>query len=676
MNIACIFIIAVMLACMHPSAYADSIFNMSIEELLQAEIVSSTSKMSQKVTETPSVTRVIKAQDIRLHGWKTLSEALNSLPGISVVTNRYYDFIGARGVVLPDDHNTRYLMVIDGSPINDALLESAFIGDAFPIDMALIDRIEYVPGAGSVAYGTNAMLGTINITTKSARGQNTAEVEAMTDSSRRTGLRGTVYRTLENGAAILISTTGIHQLGQDQKYRDAIGLKFELNGQLTQDGIAHDLDTTRNQQWYAKLEKDGLNLSLVWSDRTNHPSTAPHGANFDDPAMKIQDQIFDLAASYSGEISRGINGYGNLTYMSYKNLITTPRVEFHAPYDRYLTIQDSYAKRWFAEGRLTFTQWEGHQTVIGIDLIKEIRNDLTNENDQNEIIYRNRQTDTRFGSYLLDEWALSENWKLHGGIRLDHSATWGNHFSPRLGLTWQATPALSVKAIAAKAFRNPNPDEARAGINPVKATPARFELLSNPSLKSESVDYGELIAEWHPSSSFDLSSSLYHQQLHRLIGRITTPQLDIQHENRLGINVTGVEIAARINITPEWQLKTSVTRQHAETDNGDPAPNAADFIAKLSLDGHLWQDRIFSAFELYATGTSSQMWNGKHTHNGNSVISNFALTAIKWLPGAELQFRVNNLFDRKDTVPGSDDTPVANMPVYGRNFAIDLRYAF
>ncbi len=265
-------------------AVASDVSEMTLEELLQVEIVSSASKMRQKVSETPTAIRVITSQDIRRYGWRTLGEALNALPGIFVVTNRYYDFIGARGVVLPDDYNTRYLMVIDGTPVNDALLESAFVGDAFPLDIALVERIEYVPGAGSAAYGANAMLGTINITTKSAIGKDLVEAEAGFDTIGRKSLRLTMAHTLENDAGLMISAAGLNQSGNDQTYEGAIGQKREDNGAATLDGVAHDLDKTIKQQLYAKLEKSGLRLSLMLSERKNNPGSGTR-ANGDPPAI-------------------------------------------------------------------------------------------------------------------------------------------------------------------------------------------------------------------------------------------------------------------------------------------------------------------------------------------------------------------------------------------------------
>src|SRR5687767_2514203 len=55
--------------------------SLSLEQLLDLEVVTA-SRFDQKVDHAPSAVQVISAQDIRAHGWRTLGEALESLPGL------------------------------------------------------------------------------------------------------------------------------------------------------------------------------------------------------------------------------------------------------------------------------------------------------------------------------------------------------------------------------------------------------------------------------------------------------------------------------------------------------------------------------------------------------------------------------------------------------------------
>ena len=119
------------LTCLPAVAKVPDVSELSIEELLQVEIVTSASKFSQKITEAPSAVRVITAEEIRRYGWRTLGDALSSLPGITQVGDRSYGFLGARGLLIPGDYNTRFQLLIDGTPQNDAILETAYPDDVF-----------------------------------------------------------------------------------------------------------------------------------------------------------------------------------------------------------------------------------------------------------------------------------------------------------------------------------------------------------------------------------------------------------------------------------------------------------------------------------------------------------------------------------------------------------------
>ena len=58
-----------------------------------------------------------------------------------------YHFV-ARGFGLPGDFNTRVLLSINGNRANDVTFDQALFGREFPLDMDLIERIEFIPGPG------------------------------------------------------------------------------------------------------------------------------------------------------------------------------------------------------------------------------------------------------------------------------------------------------------------------------------------------------------------------------------------------------------------------------------------------------------------------------------------------------------------------------------------------
>ena len=135
------------------------------EQLLTIEVFSA-SKFVQPSSQAPALVTVITGADIRSFGWRSLGEVARSVRGLYVSYDRNYSYLGARGFLRPGDYNTRFLLLVDGNRINDAVYDQAPVGGEFPVELDLIERIEFVPGPGSSIYGSNAFFGVINVITK------------------------------------------------------------------------------------------------------------------------------------------------------------------------------------------------------------------------------------------------------------------------------------------------------------------------------------------------------------------------------------------------------------------------------------------------------------------------------------------------------------------------------
>ena len=57
----------------------------------------SASKFSQRASDAPASVSVLTAEDFRTYGWRTLADALNSVRGFYVTSDRAYSFLGVRG---------------------------------------------------------------------------------------------------------------------------------------------------------------------------------------------------------------------------------------------------------------------------------------------------------------------------------------------------------------------------------------------------------------------------------------------------------------------------------------------------------------------------------------------------------------------------------------------------
>lgn len=134
----------------------------------EEETVVGAAKREQSLGTVASAVTVLSADHLRRYGYRSLAEALRGVAGIYVVDDRMVERIGVRGLQLLGDANSRILILIDGTPLNEPW--SAFVDSstALPVSIDDVARIEVIRGPVSSIYGTNAFFGIINIVTLEA----------------------------------------------------------------------------------------------------------------------------------------------------------------------------------------------------------------------------------------------------------------------------------------------------------------------------------------------------------------------------------------------------------------------------------------------------------------------------------------------------------------------------
>lgn len=140
------------------------IYDFDFDQLSKLQITSA-SKAPQNIGEVPSTIFVIRAAEIKEKGYFTLEEALSDLSGF-----QFRNMVGLNSYVfqrgIPSQNNL-ILVLIDGIQVNE-LNSGGFYGGG-QYNLSNVDRIEIIYGPASVAYGTNAISGIINIVTNSEK---------------------------------------------------------------------------------------------------------------------------------------------------------------------------------------------------------------------------------------------------------------------------------------------------------------------------------------------------------------------------------------------------------------------------------------------------------------------------------------------------------------------------
>ena len=128
--------------------------------------------------------------------------------------------------------------------------------------------------------------------------------------------------------------------------------------------------------------------------------------------------------------------------------------------------------------------------------------------------------------YLQDEWSLSRNWTLTGGIRHDSYSDFGSTTNPRLALVWETSPALTTKLMYGTAFRAPSFIEQYATGNPV--------ALGNPTLKPEKISTLEAGVVWRTTPTLNLGLNLFQHEISDIIRQAGTTYENTGKQNGKG----------------------------------------------------------------------------------------------------------------------------------------------
>lgn len=139
--------------------------NLIANETLEPITITTATKTMQDIQNVTSNTEVITAEEIKERGYTTVTEALNSLAGVSFTSQ---GGVGQTTAVRLNGFNPENtLVLIDGIRYNDITSPS---GASFENLMVTnIERIEVIKGAQSGVWGADAMGGVINIITKRAK---------------------------------------------------------------------------------------------------------------------------------------------------------------------------------------------------------------------------------------------------------------------------------------------------------------------------------------------------------------------------------------------------------------------------------------------------------------------------------------------------------------------------
>jgi iron complex outermembrane receptor protein len=642
-------------ACATVSALANpppELTTLSLEQLLDVTIIGA-SKYEQKQGEAAAAVSVITRQEIKAFGWRTLAEALASLPGVYASYDRRNTYIGSRGFGQPGDYETRVLVLVDGNRINNPTIDSGPVGRDFPIDLDLIERIEFIPGPGGAVYGQNAMLGVVNVITRKGAGLAGAELAAAYQAPQALG-EGRVSwgKALDDGTDVLVSMSGLHALGEDRYYR------YGVSGIA---GVAAGLDGEHDRQFFARIAHGPWTLEEAYGWRRKDDPTA---AFFSDPLrsgqfldirlaltqLLYEQGVADNSVLVSVRLFNGATGSG--AHLSYADKLYHGDIE----------------SRWRGgEMRLLSTALAGHKLMLGIEGHDNVRSDqMVPSLTVPGAFFVISTPGYRVGIYAQDEWRITDTLAATLGLRVDNNDRTGTHSSPRLALIWQAASATTLKALYGRAYRAPNAYEQdyADGVTQV----------ANPALQGERIDTLELVADQRVGRDLTLRASVYHWAMRDLITQGIDPLSGLpQYQSGETVRANGVELSADKIWDSGFRLRDSLSVQDAAYVSGRALLNSPEVLGKLNLSGPLPWVGLRMGYELRY---DSSRLSRDGTTLGGYTISNLTLSTDILAKGLELSTGIYNLFGKRYAQPNAAGSWQNAVEQDGRSIRVQLTYGF
>ncbi|MBS1570196.1 MAG: TonB-dependent receptor [Bacteroidetes bacterium] len=126
------------------------------------EVVTSGSRFTEPKRDVPEQIDVLGRREINFMAQPTAAELLQNTGTVFVQKSQ----LGGGSPTIRGFQANRILLVVDGVRMNNAITRSGHTQDLITVDQYALGRIEVVSGPNSVAYGSDALGGTIHLITR------------------------------------------------------------------------------------------------------------------------------------------------------------------------------------------------------------------------------------------------------------------------------------------------------------------------------------------------------------------------------------------------------------------------------------------------------------------------------------------------------------------------------
>lgn len=467
--------------------------------LASLPIVLTPSRLPQPLDEAPSAVTVIDRALIRATGYRDIPRLLRLVPGMQVGQERG----GSHWVTyhgLGNDYPSWMQVLVDGRSVYSPGNFDGVDWASLPVSVDEIERIEVVRGTNSVAYGSNAFLGVINIITR-----HSADAPGVTASAG-------------------MGNAGIRDAGVELANVSENG-GLRLNAAFRRDGGFDGLHDEKR-----------LTLASLRSDR--------HLTDRDEIMFRL------AASSAKRELGYGDSTFNNNGERSADSLNATLHVQWrHTP-----SPEEEWLLHYYRNQDRAYEEWIAAAPSFGIGAVPldrnrssvrdniEIQHRLTlsstlrtvwglearhDQVDAPFLYYGNANQDSDLARLFGQaEWWLNPGWSLNLSALAEKFDSEGVHLSPRVFANWKLTPQDTLRFGYARAWRQPSLFERYGDVRALyQGTLLVQPYLPNPDLVAPRIDSLELayLSRFQPWNT-QLDVRIFKENIENYIARVSRPE--------------------------------------------------------------------------------------------------------------------------------------------------------
>ncbi|EPO5265998.1 TonB-dependent vitamin B12 receptor BtuB [Providencia rettgeri] len=424
------------------------------------QVVVSANRFEQPISSILAPVTVVTREDIYHWQSNTVIDVLRRLPGVDIAQN---GGMGQQSSLFIRGTESRHVLVlIDGVRLNQAGISGS--SDMSQIPISLVQRIEYIRGARSAVYGSDAVGGVVNIITR--RDNDGTTLNAGIGSHSYQNYNGSTQQKIGENTTVTAAGAYTHTKGFDLAPKEVSPRQYDKDGFLSKSlwlGVEHQFSSEILA--YAR--------AYGYDNRTSYDVSEYAGVSVD--TRKLYSRTYETGLKYhQGKYSSSLMG----SYGYSKDYNFDPR---KGQYSESANLDES--KQYNIQWGNSYLLDKGNISA-GIDYQRQ------SIEPSSYAMINEKQTLNNTGIYLTGQYAIIDSVTAEAAIRSDHHSEFNWHTTWQSGLSWEFHEGYKLVGSYATAYKAPNLTQLYAYSSSAYGT-----TLGNPNLKPEESKQWEIGVE-------------------------------------------------------------------------------------------------------------------------------------------------------------------------------------